>query len=318
MNRMSSFAAGLAVVLTGFLGAAPAAYAQDGDTCRTVHFADIGWADVTSTTALASTVFEGLGYRPVTTMTSVPISLAGLRNKQIDASLGYWSPLQANIVEPFVQAKSVDQLQPANLNGAKSTLAVPSYAYDAGIKTFADLAKHRDELGGKIYGVEPGAGANLAVHKMIAKNQFGLGNFQLVETSEAGMLVAVRRAIREKKPIVFVGWEPHPMNVQLDMKYLTGSDDAFGPNDGAAQVYTLTSAGYGARCPNAAHVLGNLHFTTQLEDEVMQAVMNREQPAAAAKAYLKAHPDVLDAWLAGVTTYDGKPGLPAVRAYLGL
>jgi glycine betaine/proline transport system substrate-binding protein len=39
---------------------------------------------------------------------------------------------------------------------------------------------------------------------------------------------------------------------------------------------------------------------------------------AAAEKYLKANPGVLDAWLAGVTTYDGKPGLDAVKKSLGL
>ena len=34
------------------------ALAQDPPACRAVHFADIGWTDITSTTALASTVFE--------------------------------------------------------------------------------------------------------------------------------------------------------------------------------------------------------------------------------------------------------------------
>jgi len=64
--------------------------------------------------------------------------------------------------------------------------------------------------------------------------------------------------------------------------------------------------------------VSNLRFTTQLENVVMQSVMNKEKPAEAAKAYLKKNPQVLDEWLAGVKTYDGKDGLPAVKAYLGL
>jgi glycine betaine/proline transport system substrate-binding protein len=102
------------------------------------------------------------------------------------------------------------------------------------------------------------------------------------------------------------------------MKYLSGSDGVFGPNDGAARVYTLTSTDFLTRCPNAGKLVSNLHFTTQLENVVMQLVMNKEKPTDAAKDYLKKNPQVLDAWLAGVKTYDGKDGLPAVKAYLGL
>ncbi|MFP3533981.1 glycine betaine ABC transporter substrate-binding protein, partial [Burkholderia sp. SIMBA_042] len=107
--------------------------------------------------------------------------------------------------------------------------------YDKGLKDFADIVKFKKELDGKIYGIEPGSSANAAIQKMIANNQFGLGGFKLIESSEAGMLVSVDRAIREKKWVVFLGWEPHPMNIQIDMKYLTGSDGVFGPNDGEAR-----------------------------------------------------------------------------------
>ena len=296
---------------------APGAHAEDA-SCRTVRFVDIGWTDITSTTALASVVFEGLGYAPRTTVASVPISLAGLKSKQIDVSLGYWWPVQQKAVEPFLEAKSIEKLEPPNLSGAKATLAVPSYAYDAGIKTFADIAKHRDELGGTIYGIEPGSSANAKIQKMIDTNQFGLGGFKLVQSSEAGMLVTVERAIREKKPVVFLGWEPHPMNIQMKINYLAGGDEVFGPNYGEARVYTLTNTDFLTRCPNAGKFVSNLRFTTDLENRLMQPVMNKERPSDAAKAYLKQNPQVLDAWLAGIKTVDGKEKLPAVRQYLRL
>ncbi|MDR5761542.1 choline ABC transporter substrate-binding protein [Caballeronia sp. LZ035] len=304
-------AAGVAFALT------QDARAEDA-SCKTVRFVDIGWTDITSTTALASVVFEGLGYAPKTTVASVPISLAGLKSKQIDVSLGYWWPVQQKAVEPYLESKSIQKLDPPNLSGAKATLAVPAYAYDAGIKTFADIAKHRDELDGKIYGIEPGSSANAKIQKMIESNQFGLGGFKLVESSEAGMLVTVERAIREKKPVVFLGWEPHPMNIQMKLDYLSGGDEVFGPNYGEARVYTLTNTDFLSRCPNAGKLVSNLRFTTDLENRLMQPVMNKERPQEAAKAYLKSNPQVLDAWLAGVKTVDGKDGLPAVKQYLGL
>jgi len=40
------------------------------------------------------------------------------------------------------------------------------------------------------------------------------------------------------------------------------------------------------------------------------------KPDAAAKAWIKKNPQVLDTWLAGVTTVDGKPGLEAAKAKL--
>ena len=43
-----------------------------------------------------------------------------------------------------------------------------------------------------------------------------------------------------------------------------------------------------------------------------------QEPEAAATSWLEEHPDVLDAWLDGVTTVEGDPGLPAVKEHLGI
>ncbi|HEV3106389.1 MAG TPA: glycine betaine ABC transporter substrate-binding protein, partial [Trinickia sp.] len=159
---------------------------------------------------------------------------------------------------------------------------------------------------------------NALIRKMIDGNQFGLGKFKLVESSEAGMLVQVKRAIRAKKWVVFLGWEPHPMNVQMKIDFLAGGDEVFGPNYGEAKVLTAMPPDYAARCPNAARLVSNLQFTTDIENHVMIPIMDKEDPNKAAADWLKTHPEVLDKWLARVTTLDGKDGLSAVKAHIGV
>ncbi len=298
------------------LASSVATYAAESASCQSVRFADVGWTDIAATTGLASVVFEGLGYKPTKTIASVPITFAGIKSKQIDAFLGYWSPTMDPNVAPFQKAGQVEVLPAPNLTGAKYTLAVPAYSYAAGLKSFQDIAKDYDKLDGKIYGIEPGNDGNALIKKMIDANQFGLGKFKLVESSEAGMLVQVQRAIREHKDIVFLGWEPHPMNVQMKIDYLSGGDAVFGPNYGEAKVYTVTRPDYASMCPNAAKLVSNLHFTTDLENHVMLPIMAKTEPNDAAKAWLKANPAVLTTWLAGVKTFDGKDGLSAVKAYV--
>jgi glycine betaine/proline transport system substrate-binding protein len=276
----------------------------------------VGWTDIAATTGIASTVFQGLGYNPTKTIASVPITFAGIKSKQIDVFLGYWSPTMDPMIQPFVKAKQIEVLSTPNLTGAKYTLAVPDYVYNGGLKTFADIQKYADKLGDRIYGIEPGNDGNALIDKMIKGNQFGLGKFKLVESSEAGMLVQVQKAIREKQWIVFLGWEPHPMNVQMKIDYLSGGDDVFGPNYGEAKVFTATPPDYSARCPNAAKLVSNLHFTTDIENHVMMPIMDKEDPNKAAAQWLKKNPQVLDKWLAGVTTIDGKDGLAAVKSYI--
>jgi glycine betaine/proline transport system substrate-binding protein len=308
--RRLALAAGLSLAI------ATPAFAAEPASCKTVRFSDVGWTDITATTALASTVLTGLGYTAKSEVLSVPVTYTSMKNKDIDVFLGNWMPTMEADRKPFVDDKSVEVVR-ANLEGAKYTLAVPAYTYEAGLKTFQDIAKFRDKLKGKIVGIEPGNDGNRLILDMIAKDMFGLKGFEVVESSEQGMLAEVERAVKRKEPVVFLGWEPHPMNSKFEMKYLSGGDDVFGPNFGGATVFTNVRAGYLKECPNVGKLISNLVFTLKMENEVMGKILfDNEDANKAAKAWLKANPGVLDAWLKDVTTFDGKPGLAAVKASL--
>ncbi len=286
--------------------------------CDRVTFSDVGWTDITATTAATTEVLKALGYDTNIKVLSVPVTYASMAKGDVDVFLGNWMPTMADIIKPYQDKGQVDVVG-VNLEGAKYTLATNSYGAALGIRDFADIAKFRDQLGGKIYGIEPGNDGNALILKMIEENAFGLKDFELVESSEQGMLAQVARADRQKKPIVFLGWEPHPMNANFKMTYLSGGDDWFGPNYGGATVYTNTRAGYVAECPNVGQLLKNLKFTLAMENEIMGAILNDgEDPAKAAVAWLKANPAMLEGWLKGVTTKDGKDGLAAVKAAFGL
>ena len=295
-----------AAVLFWF-ASATLALAADGPDCRAVRMADIGWTDVTATTALTGVILEDLGYQPNISVLSVPVTYASMKNKDIDVFLGNWMPTMTSDRGPFVRDGSVEVIR-ANLTGAKYTLAVPAYLYDAGLKDFADIKRFGPALNHAIYGIEPGNDGNHQVLKLIKGDIDGLGGFKLIESSEQGMLAQVERSVRDKRPIVFLGWEPHPMNARFAMRYLTGGDSTFGPNYGGATIYTNTRAGYSRTCPNVGRLLRNLNFTLAQEDALMGAILDKHQdPHAAAGAWLAAHPEAAKVWLAGVTTYDGRP-----------
>ena len=255
------------------LGGATLAFAGDPESCKTVKFSDVGWTDITATTAIASDILKALGYTPKITVLSVPVTYASMKNKDIDVFLGNWEPSMENDRKPYVEDKSVVVIG-ANLpTGAKYTLAVPQYTYDKGLKDFADIAKFKDSLKGKIYGIEPGNDGNRLVLDIIKGNKFDLKDFQLVESSEQGMLAEVQSATNHKEDVVFLGWAPHPMNVNFKIEYLTGGDDSFGPNFGGAIVYTNERAGFAADCPNAARLVKNLVYTVDIENLVMDKIL---------------------------------------------
>lgn len=284
-----------------------AAQAAEPQSCKNVRLGVVNWTDVMATSAMTQVLLDGLGYQTKQTSASQQIIFAGIRDQRLDMFLGYWNPLMTQTITPFVEQNQVKVLAEPSLKDARATLAVPTYLAEKGLKTFSDIATFKKELGGKIYGIEPGSGANKQIKDMIAKNQFGLGDFQLVESSEAGMLSAVTRATQRNEAIVFFGWAPHPMNVNLKMTYLSGSQDALGPNEGMATVWTVTAPDYASRCPNVGKLLTNLTFSAADESRMMQPLLDHKDALASAKAWLQAHPEDRKRWLAGVTTFDGKP-----------
>ena len=284
--------------------------------CDKIVFSDVGWTDITATTAATTLVLEALGYQTETSVLSVPVTYAGLANGDIDVFLGNWMPTMEGDIASYREAGTVDTVR-TNLEGAKYTLATNEPGAALGISDFNNIKDHADALESKIYGIEAGNDGNRLILDMIAAGQFGLAGFELVESSEQGMLAEVDRKTGAGQPIVFLGWEPHPMNANFKLTYLSGGDEVFGPDFGGAIVATNTRKGYVAECPNQGKFLQNLVFSLPMENEIMGAILNDgTDPRAAAKAWLAANPTAWEPWLDGVTTKDGGDAKAAVTAAL--
>jgi glycine betaine/proline transport system substrate-binding protein len=317
MKQKSKFRT--AIVSAALFSLAGGAFAADPASCKTVNLSDVGWTDITATTAATSVVLDALGYNPDVKVLAVPVTYKSMETGDIDVFLGNWMPTMEGDLGSYRDAGTVEVIKPANLTGAKYTLAVNKKAADAGLKDFADIAKFKSDLNGEIYGIEPGNDGNRIILDMISGDSFGLKGFEVVESSEQGMLSQVARAEKRGKMVVFLGWAPHPMNANFELTYLSGGDDFFGPNFGGADVYTNTRKGYSGDCPNMGKLLTNLQFTLAMENEIMGAILDDgQEPNDAATAWLKANMGILDGWLSGVTTLDGGDAMAAVKAKLSM
>ena len=292
---------------------ASSAFAADPASCKAVRFADVGWTDIQVTTGAASVILEALGYEPAVSTLSVPVTMASLKNKDIDVFLGNWMPSMTADIQAYLDDKSIEQVA-ANLEGAGYGLVVPQYVADAGVKSLADLGANKDKFSGKIFGIEAGNDGNRIIQTMIDDPKNNMKDFQLVESSEAGMLTEAEKAMKNNEWIIFLGWTPHPIMGEMKIAYLDGMGDS---GFGAATVYTIARAGYSTECPNVGALLKNLKFDLAMEGAMMDPVLkNGADPKETAKAWLKANPDVVKPWLQGVTTLDGGDAAAAVDAAL--
>ncbi len=283
-----------------------------------IRFVSVGWTGVTVKTQLALTILRNLGYKASDKTVSVPIVFQGIDSGAADVFLGNWMPAMENVARKFFDKGNIIQ-HVINMPGAKYTLAAPSYVVDGGLKDFKDIAKFADKLDNKIYGIEAGSAGNKIIDNMIKKNSFGLGKFKLVSSSETAMLLQVKSYVKDKKWIVFFGWAPHHMNVNFDMKYLTGSDaSTFGGNNGTAKVYTIIRKGFAKEKPNVARFLENLKFPVSMINEIMTMLNKNKKmkPLEAGLKWLKKHPETYKTWLKGIKTIDGKDALANFEKFL--
>jgi glycine betaine/proline transport system substrate-binding protein len=305
--KLTAAALGLATIL-----ASGAAFAGDPDNCKAVRLSDVGWTDIQATTGVASVLLTALGYEPQVIQLSVPVTYASLKNKDLDVFLGNWMPSMTNDIKSYTDEGSVETVG-TNLTGAGYGLVVPNYVAEAGVKTLTDIGKFADKFDHKIYGIEAGNDGNRIILDMIKNPADNLEGFELVESSEAGMLTQAEQSMKDNQWIVFLGWTPHPVMGAMPITYLDGMGDS---GFGAATVYTNVRKGYTTECPNVGKFISNLKFDLDMEGQMMDAILKGGDPNQVAKDWLKAHPDAVKPWLDGVTAFDGGDAAAAVKAGL--
>jgi len=319
LQRLFILLLALAVLCAG----APALAAK-GDKVR---FVQVNWTGVSAKTETAAFLLDKLGYETDVITASVPIMFLSLAQERRDAALGLWLPTQREMIREHMLKGEID-LVTTNLTGAKYTIGVPAYVYEAGVKHFKDLDEHKEKFDGKIYGIEAGNDGNKVVQEMINDDAYGLRDWELVPSSEAGMLTQVRREIKRDNWIAWLAWAPHPMNINFDMKFLHGGEKYWGPNQGAATVHTIARTGYAWEHPNVGQFLENYTFTVEEQAQMGDYIINGDMGyAEAGKKLIREKPELLERWFDRSGTYkttvvktaDGKrDALEAIREAMGL
>ncbi|HKQ95923.1 MAG TPA: glycine betaine ABC transporter substrate-binding protein [Aestuariivirgaceae bacterium] len=305
----------VAAAALSFLGLITAtAVAAEPEACSKPRIADGGWTDNTAQNGFLTVVLKGLGYQPQVDLLSVPVILTSMKQGTTDVWLDNWMPSQTTEVDPYLKDGSIKSIG-INLEGAGYGPVVPSYVADAGVKDLKDLGGNAEKFSSKIYGIEPGNDGNRILQSKIDDPANNLKGWQLVESSEQGMLAQADKEMAKQGWIAFLAWTPHPVMGRMAISYLTGFEkDGFGP----ASIHTLVRSEYPASCPNVAKLLANLKFTLDMESAAMEAILAGKDAEQSATTWFKANPAILKDWLAGVTTFNGQDGLAAVEKQLGL
>lgn len=277
----------------------------------TVHFGFVEWPGVTVKTHVAMETLETLGYDTSYDVLSLPFVLLGVSQRDLDVFLGLWRPTMDSMVQEYLEAGVVTEIG-RNMESTIYRPAVPSYVYEAGVQSLADLDDHAEQFGNTFYGIEPGNDGNELFLGMIDDDMYGLGDWELLESSTEGMLTEVGIATENEEWIVFLGWSPHWMNAVYDIDYLDDPEGIWG-DDG--YVGTLVNTEFAENNPNLARFFEQFKIEPETQSEWIDSYDREGMDApVVAREWLANNLDLVSSWLEGVESIDGQPAEEVLRA----
>jgi glycine betaine/proline transport system substrate-binding protein len=296
----------LAIVLTIFLCTTHAFAAEK------IRFGVPPWPGVEVKTQVVRQILETIGYPTEELQIGPPIIYKGLVSDDVDAFVAAWIPQQNSFLDPLLAKKAVEVVQ-TNLDNARISLCVPRFVADAGVTSFADLAPNADKFEHKIHNIEVGTGMYNTMEEIIANDAAGLGDWKQVGATTSAMLMEVKSRIKEGKWVTFGCWQPHWMNLDIDMAYL---DPIPGTEKFANQsrVDTVVSLNMKTRHPQAYRVLKNMIVPTETQSRWIMEYGQMGKPAEqVASQWIANNKDIVARWLDGVRAADGSDAMKKIN-----
>jgi len=231
----------------------------------------------------------------------------------MEVMLGAWAPHHNDMINPLVAAGKLERVA-TNQKDSKTSLCVPSYVWDAGVHSFADLDSNAEKFNKTIYNLEAGSGMNTAMENIMDKNIAGLQDWEQVGSNLAAMMMEVGAQIKQQKWVVFGCWAPHWMNSIYDIKYLDGvaGTEAF-VNE--PSIDTVVNTEFSVQFPQVYKFLQQFSVSAATESQWIYAFSyDKNEAEQVARDWIAANLDTVAVWLEGVNGPDGQPAIKAIKA----
>src|SRR6056297_3296995 len=269
----------------------------------TIDFGYVQWPGVTVKTEVAKKVIDYLGYETSMTSGSQAIVFKGMDTGDLDVFLGNWMPTMKMHFDKYEEKGTIKNVR-VNLLDVVYKTAVPTYVWEAGVKSFKDLNEHADKFNSTVYGIEPGNEGNLIIQKAIDNDTYNLGDRKLQASSTAGMLTSAKRAINQEEWIAFNAWKPHYMNVMFDIKYLEDPEGIWGSGE---RVLTVVRTGFEEENPNVYKFFEEFKVTAPMQNKWIDMYKRQEMdPEEVAEQWIANNPEVVYQWVYGMESKDGR------------
>lgn len=265
--------------------------ANDSAAGETVTIGYINWQEDVAVTYLWKEILQEQGYKvELKCLDAAPLYI-GLSRGDIDLFLDAWLPITQRAYWEKNQGSLVD-FGSWYQGEAKIGVVVPKYVTIGAIE---ELKARQEEFGGKLVGIDPGAGIMKAADKAIKDYKL---NYQLVQGSEAAMMAALDKAYRERKWVAITGWSPHWMFAKYELKYLADSKKDFGEAEG---LHSLANKVFAEKHPEVAAMIQRFKLNDNQIGGLEGLMQQGMEPQKAAQRWLKENRRLVDGWLAQTT-----------------
>ncbi|SDT30619.1 glycine betaine/proline transport system substrate-binding protein [Pseudomonas oryzae] len=246
-----------------------------------------GWDDSVAATFVAGEILEAkLGY-PVELQPVEPaIMWQGVARGDLDATLSAWLP--ATHGEYYAKLKDKVTVLGSNYENARIGLIVPDYVK---AKSIDDLNTYSKDFGGKITGIDAGAGVMRRTEDAIKQYDLDL---KLMASSGPAMATALARAEKAQEPIVVTGWIPHWMFAKWNLRFLDDPKQVYGA---AEHIDTVVNPQLATKAADATAFLKQFSWSGAEVGEVMLAIREGAKPEQAAKDWIAKNPERVAGWL---------------------
>ncbi|TVR83210.1 MAG: glycine betaine ABC transporter substrate-binding protein [Rhodospirillales bacterium] len=260
---------------------------------KKVNIGWTAWSDAEFITTLTKQILEErFDYEVELTLADIAIQYQGVARGDLDFMMMSWLP---STHQDYMEQVGTDVFSPGILyTDARLGWAIPDYIPEDELSSIEDLNKPevRQQLGGRIQGIDPGAGLMRLSLQTI--DDYGL-DYELVSASGAGMTAALDRAIRRNEWIVVTGWSPHWKFGAYELRYLEDSKGSLG---GAERVHVIARNGFGQEHPEVLGFLARMHLPLdELQSAMYEATQTSYEEAAA--AYIENNPARIEYWVTG-------------------
>lgn len=252
---------------------------------KNITMGTMAWEDMSPMALITKKVLEDQGYTvKLTEFSEWGIAYAALGKGDIQLLVS-----QVNYLAQDYWNKSKNRLERISpiSDGLYQGIAVPKYVT---VDSIEELNANADKFGGKIIGIEPGAGLMRDASKAV--KDYGL-KLQLVEGSSAAMTAALKSSIDRKEWIAVTLWDPSWMSMKFDVKYLKDPKGVFPPSQ---TYYWIAQKGFSEKNPQAREIIASIFIPISDIRAINGEINDGKSVDEAAKSWMTKNTDLIGRW----------------------